>query len=86
MRLPKLVRPGGLALLSKILMAITMALSAMGTPGTSADVFEAGGHYMALDDGKLTMWVESNGRPGLQTTQVVILGVVAVEPDTPALL
>lgn len=73
-------------MLAKLLMAITMALSAMGTPGTTADVFEAGGHYMALESGHLTMWVESNGHPGLQVAPVVILGHVAIEPDTQTLL
>lgn len=73
-------------MLAKLLMAITMALSAMGTPGTTADVFEAGGHYVAIEDGQLTMWVESNGHTGLQMKPVVILGHVVTEPDTPTLL
>ena len=69
-------------MISKLLMAITMALTALGTPGTTSEVFQAGDHYMLLaDDGYLTIWEESNGRAGLQPEPVVILGVVAVEPD-----
>lgn len=68
-------------MISKLLMAITMALTALGTPGTTADVFQAGDHYMAIDEGILTVWEEANGRPGLQMEPVVVLGVVMVEPD-----
>lgn len=69
-------------MISKLLMAITMALTALGTPATTADVFQAGDHYMAIStDGYLTIWEESNGKPGLQAAPVVILGVHVVEPD-----
>lgn len=63
-------------------MAITMALSAIGTPGAQSDVVSVGEHYLEVtDEGFLTMWEESNGHPGLQSTPIVILGVVAVEMD-----
>lgn len=69
-------------MISKFLMAITMALTALGTPGTTADVFQAGDHYLMVDDdGFLTMWAESNGASGLQPMPVVILGQVMVEAD-----
>lgn len=65
-------------------MAITMALTALGTPATTADVFQAGDHYIQIDsDGYLTMWAESNGRSGLQSSPVIILGQVVVEADRP---
>jgi hypothetical protein len=68
--------------ISKLLMAFTMALTALGAPGTTADVFQAGDHYMMISsDGYLTLWEEANGRPGLQPDPVVVLGVVLVEPD-----
>jgi len=68
-------------LIAKLLMAITMALTALGTPGVTGDVFQAGDHYLMIDGGTLTMWVESNGQPGLQPSPVVILGKVVTHPD-----
>ncbi|HUR68123.1 MAG TPA: hypothetical protein VM370_02675 [Candidatus Thermoplasmatota archaeon] len=69
-------------MIAKLLMAITMALTALGTPGTTSDVFEVGDHYMSVDDhGILTLWAESNGQSGLQEKPVIILGQVIVEPD-----
>jgi len=68
--------------IAKLLRALTMALSAMGTPGASSDVVSFGEHYLQIDSaGFLTMWEESNGHPGLQSTPIVILGVVAVDID-----
>lgn len=68
-------------MIAKLLMALTMALTALGTPGVTGDVFQAGEHYLMIDGGLLTMWAESNGRPGLQPTPVVVLGRVVVEAD-----
>ena len=69
-------------MIAKFLMAVTMALSALGTHGATADVFQAGDHYLAVtDDGFLTMWEETNGSPGLQAEQVIVLGMVLVEQD-----
>lgn len=69
-------------MIAKLLMAITMALTALGTPGTTNDVFAAGDHYLMVDDeGYLTMWEESNGIPGLQPARVMILGKVVSEVD-----
>lgn len=69
-------------MISKLLMALTMALTALGTPATTADVFQGGEHYMMIStDGYLTIWEESNGKEGLQPAPVSILGVVIVEPD-----
>lgn len=62
-------------------MAITMALTALGTPGVTGDVLQAGDHYIMIDDGQLTMWAESNGVGGLQATPVIIMGRVVVHPD-----
>lgn len=68
--------------IAKLLMALTMALSAIGTPGASSDVVSFGDHYLMIDPGGvLTMWAESNGYPGLQNTPIVILGVLAVDID-----
>lgn len=70
-------------MIAKLLMAITVALTALGTPGTTSDVFAAGDHYLMVDeDGYLTMWSESNGHAGLQPEPVVVLGAVVVVPDT----
>lgn len=69
-------------MISKLLMALTVALSALGTPATTADVFQAGDHYMMITtSGHLTLWEESNGKAGLQADPVVIMGVIVVEPD-----
>lgn len=69
-------------MIAKLLMAITMALTALGTPGTTADVFEAGDHYLAVEpDGTLSLWAESNGTPGLQARHVVVFGQTVIEPD-----
>ncbi len=68
-------------MIAKLLMAITMALTALGTPGVTGEVFQAGEHYIMISDGDLTMWEESNGRWGLQPTAVVVLGKVVAEPD-----
>ena len=68
-------------MIAKLLMAITMALTALGTPGITGDVFQAGDHYVMIDHGHLTVWAESNGMPGLQATSVVVLGQTLVIPD-----
>lgn len=74
---------GGSRILAKLLMALTMALTALGTPGLDADVFQAGDHYVAVTaEGELSLWAESNGQPGLQTGPLVLLGRVVMEPDT----
>lgn len=62
-------------------MAITMALTALGTPGVTGDVIQAGDHYLMIDNGQLTMWAESNGIQGLQATPVVVMGKVVVHSD-----
>lgn len=68
-------------MLTKLLMALTMAFSAMGVPPT-ADVIQAGDHYfLVTDDGHLTMWEETNGAPGLQAEPVLLLGIPVTEPD-----
>jgi len=68
--------------ISKFLMALTIALTALGTPATTADVFQAGDHYMMITaDGHLTIWEEANGKPGLQPDAMSILGVAVTEPD-----
>lgn len=73
--------------IAKLLMALTMALTAIGTPGTTADVFQAGESYIMIDgDGHLSMWSESNGSPGLQAEPVFILGQMVVVPDTRVIL
>ena len=68
-------------MIAKLLMAITMALTALGTPGVTGEVFHAGDHYLLIEDGTLTMWAESNGQPGLQPSPVTILGRVVSHPD-----
>ena len=68
-------------MIAKLLMAITMALTALGTPGVTGDVFQAGDHYLMIQDGALTMWVESNGRWGLQPTDVVVMGKTIAYAD-----
>lgn len=68
-------------MLAKLLMALTMAFTAMGVP-PSADVLQAGDHYlMVTDDGRLTVWEETNGAGGLQAAPVMILGIPVTEPD-----
>lgn len=68
-------------MLAKLLMALTMAFSAIGVP-PSADVLQAGDHYlMVTDDGRLTMWEETNGASGLQAHPVLVLGIPVAEPD-----
>jgi len=67
--------------IAKLLMALTMALTALGTPGVTGDVFQAGDHYILIDDGALTMWAESNGRAGLQPTPVTVMGKVIAHAD-----
>ena len=68
-------------MISKLLMAITMALTALGTPGVTGDVIQAGDHYLMISDGQLTMWAESNGIYGLQASAVVVMGKVVVQSD-----
>lgn len=69
-------------MIAKLLMALTMALTALGTPGATSDVFQAGDHYLQVEeDGRLTMWEETNGSPGLQSTPTIVLGIVVGEPD-----
>jgi hypothetical protein len=69
-------------MIAKLLMAITVALTALGTPGATSDVFQVGDHYLQVeDDGQLTLWEESNGFPGLQSTPTLILGIVVGAPD-----
>lgn len=71
-------------MIAKLLMAVTMALTALGTPGTDVTTVQAGDHYLSFDSGGfLTLWAESNGKPGLQPDPVIILGVVVVEADRP---
>lgn len=70
-------------MLAKILMAITMALTALGSPAATSDVFAAGDHYVHVDtQGALTLWEESNGREGLQAAPVYVLGFLALDADT----
>lgn len=69
-------------MISKLLMAITMALTALGTPGVTGDVLQAGDHYIMIDDGEFTMWAESNGRWGLQPTPVIVMGKTVIEADS----
>lgn len=68
-------------MIAKLLMALTMALTALGTPGVTGDVFQAGDHYIMIEDGYLTMWAESNARPGLQPTPVIVMGQVIMAAD-----
>lgn len=62
-------------------MAVTMALSALGTPGVTGDVVHAGDHYLMIADGQLTMWAESNGIHGLQPSPVIVMGKVVTHAD-----
>ena len=68
-------------MIAKLLMAITMALTALGTPGVTGDVFQAGDHYIMIDNGALSMWAETNGRWGLQPTDVVVMGKTIAHAD-----
>jgi hypothetical protein len=58
-------------LIAKIVWAIAMAISAMGTPapgGVHEESFTAGATYLFVDaDGSPSLWQETNGHAGLQT-------------------
>lgn len=81
-------------MLAKILFAVTMAISSLA--GTTVDpigvdAIAFGDHYVHVDEtGRMGMWEESNGHPGLQTKAIVMtlagVPVTAVEPDTRVLV
>jgi len=69
-------------LIAKLLMALALALTAMGAPGADADVFAAGHTYVAVEnDGTLSLWSETNGQAGLQMQPTIVLGHIVSPPD-----
>lgn len=75
-------------MLAKLLLAITMAVSALlggsgPVPHAQDGLSEVGNLYLHTDEhGVPTLWSETNGIPGLQTAAMRSPYGVAVPPDT----
>jgi hypothetical protein len=75
-------------LIAKLLLAITMAVSALlggsgPVPHTQDGVSAVGAFYLHTDEhGVPTLWSEGNGLPGLQTGATFLHGGIVVPPDT----
>ncbi|GEM_PF-6703888 len=75
-------------MIAKLLLAITMAVSALlgasgPAPHAQDGVSAVGAFYLHTDEhGVPTLWSETNGAPGLQTGVSLGHGGLVVPPDT----
>jgi hypothetical protein len=80
-------------MLAKIILAVTMAASALlggGGPFQQEQAASIDGYYLFVDDfGQPSIWQETNGQPGLQTVPSTLHGGlfrIEVPPDNRVLL